>query len=178
MIAQLSFGPAPAAPGLAVAAARSYGIDLRPARDADLPLLFAVYAHTRLDELAATGWPEAVKQAFLEQQFAAQHCHYQAHYDRTDWLVIDRNGSAAGRLYVAYWDEEIRIVDIALLPAARGTGIGGAILTDLAALGRRTARPLTIHVERHNPARRLYLRHGFVPAGDAGAYELMRRPHA
>jgi hypothetical protein len=47
-------------------------------------------------------------------------------------------------------------VDIALMAEAAATG-----------------RPLTIHVERLNPALRLYARLGFRPAADRGVYRLL-----
>ena len=84
------------------------------------------------------------------------------------------NGLAAGRLYVARWPAEIRIMDIALLPAHRGRGAGTALLRDLMAEAEAAEKPLTIHVERFNPALRLYLRLGFTPIEDKGVYLLLR----
>ena len=81
----------------------------------------------------------------------------------------------AGRLYVARWEDEIRIVDIALLPAFRGRGIGGALLGDLIAEADAAGKPLSIHVEQNNPARSLYERLGFEEAGEFGVYVLMKR---
>jgi predicted GNAT family acetyltransferase len=37
-------------------------------------------------------------------------------------------------------------------------------------------RKLSIHVEQNNPARSLYDRLGFQPAGEHGVYVLMERP--
>lgn len=155
------------------AAAAALGIGYRDARDDDLPFLAQVYASTRTEEIAATGWPDAAKAAFLEQQFQAQHSHYRGQYTDTEWLVIEREGTAIGRLYLARWKDETRIVDISLLPEWRGAGIGAAILTDLAAEATASGKPLTIHVERYNPARRLYLRLGFAPQAGEGVYEMM-----
>jgi predicted GNAT family acetyltransferase len=87
-------------------------------------------------------------------------------------IVVD--GQPVGRLYVARWAEEIRVVDIAVLPEYRNRGIGSALLRDLMAEAAAAGKPLSIHVERFNPAVRLYARLGFAPAGDAGVYLLMR----
>ena len=65
-----------------------------------------------------------------------------------------------GRLYVARWKDEIRIMDIALLPEYRNGGIGGGLLRDLLEEAAATSRRLTIHVQRYNPALRLYRRLG------------------
>ena len=59
-------------------------------------------------------------------------------------------------------------MDIALLPEYRGRGIGTALLEELLVEADATGRRVTIHVERFNPARRLYERLGFVEAGDPG----------
>lgn len=159
-----------------MAAAAALGVGFRPAANGDVDYLRDLYAASRADELAVTGWPDAAKMAFLHGQFAAQHHHYQQHYDGAAWLVVLRHDVPTGRLYLAEWAAEIRIVDILLAAAARGQGISNAILIDLAAYGGAQGKPLSIHVERNNPARRLYLRHGFAPVADVGAYELMRRP--
>jgi ribosomal protein S18 acetylase RimI-like enzyme len=134
-----------------------------------------VYASTREEELAPVQWDEASKRAFLEQQFTAQDQHYKTHYTDTTYSVILAGDEPAGRLYVARWEDEIRIVDIALLPAFRGRGLGTALLRDLIAEAAAAGKPLSIHVEMNNPARSLYDRLGFEEAGEFGVYVLMRR---
>jgi hypothetical protein len=46
-------------------------------------------------------------------------------------------------------------------------------MRDLLEDGRRTERPVTIHVEIFNPARHWYERLGFRPVADNGVYLLM-----
>ncbi|MBL8254137.1 MAG: GNAT family N-acetyltransferase, partial [Candidatus Competibacter sp.] len=104
---------------------------LRAIQPEDRDFLFRVYASTRAEELALTGWDETQKQAFLAQQFEAQHHHYQTHYQGARFDLILLDGEPVGRLYVARWREEIRIMDIALLPDHRNCGIGGGLLRDL-----------------------------------------------
>jgi ribosomal protein S18 acetylase RimI-like enzyme len=70
-----------------------------------------------------------------------------------------------------------RIVDIALLPEQRGKGIGTALLRDLLAEADGTGKRVTIHVERLNPALRLYERLGFRVA-EEGVYLFLERPPA
>jgi len=150
------------------------GLTFRPIADADLPFLSRLYASTRTEELAVTPWSEEQKAAFLTQQFEAQHAHYQTYYQGTDFLVIERGGLAIGRLYLARWDAEHRIVDIALLPEERRKGLGAALLRDLLDEAAAAGKAVTIHVEKFNPAMSLYRRLGFVAAGEQGAYDLMR----
>jgi GNAT superfamily N-acetyltransferase len=160
-------------------AAAGLGVSYRVSTDADVALLAAIYASTRLEEVASTGWTEEMQQQFLAHQADAQHRHYQRHYPDAEWLVIERGGEAIGRLYLEQWSNEIRLIDIALLPHARGGGIGGAILADLMDMSRAAGKALSIHVERNNPAMRLYLRLGFARIDEHGIYDLMEwRPDA
>ncbi len=145
-------------------------VALRPATAADEALLRRVYAGTREEELALTGWTDAEKEAFVAMQFAAQSAHYAQHYPAMSADVVLVEGEPAGRLLVDRWDAEIRIVDIALLPRARGRGAGGALLADLVAEAAAAAKRLSIHVERNNRALGLYERLGFKPVGEAGIY--------
>ncbi|MDR6850510.1 GNAT superfamily N-acetyltransferase [Sphingomonas sp. BE123] len=156
--------------------ARAHGIAYRDWSPDDYAFTEALYASTRIDELAPTGWPDDAKQAFLTQQHHAQHLHYQQHYAAGDWLIIEREGASIGRLYLHPFPGSIRIVDIALVPAARRQGIGGAILRDVIDWAGAQQLGVSIHVEKANPARSLYLSLGFVVRSDAGAYDLMERP--
>ena len=148
-------------------------ISLRPIEPGDEEFLYRVYASTREAELALVDWDAAQQAAFLRMQFAAQHQYYQEHYTGAAFQLILVDGQPAGRLYVARWQDEIRIVDLALLPAYRNQGIGTALLKDLLAEGARAGKPVTIHVEQFNPALRLYTRLGFVRIGERGVYYLM-----
>jgi ribosomal protein S18 acetylase RimI-like enzyme len=145
-------------------------VALRPVRDADEPFLLSVYAATREEELAPVSWTAEQKDAFLAMQFAAQSSHYAQHYTGMSSDVILVDGEPAGRLLVARWTEEIRIVDIALLPAFRGRGAGGELLAELMDEATEMAKRLSIHVERENRARGLYERLGFRPVGETGVY--------
>ena len=106
--------------------------------------------------------------------FRAQHDHYHRHYAGASFDVIEIDGEAAGRLYVARGESEARIVDVALLPAWRGQGVGTALLRGLMDEAAAAGKFVTIHVEQTNPAMRLYLRLGFEPVADHGIHRLLR----
>lgn len=148
-------------------------VTLRPATPADEPFLFRVYASTREEELAPVPWTTEQKRAFLAQQFRAQSAYYREQYPAAAFDVILADGVPAGRLYVNRAAEEIRLIDIALLPEHRGAGVGGALLRELQDEARATRRRLTIHVEKMNPARRLYDRLGFRAVEDKGVYDFL-----
>jgi len=153
------------------------GLALRPAGEADRQVLLAVYAGTREDELALTDWPAEQKLFFVTQQFEAQDQHYRLHYPGAEFLVIERRTPAGsqpiGRLYLHHRPTEIRLMDISLLPAARGSGFGSTLLAHLLDTAGRAGKRLSIHVEKMNRARRLYERLGFVVVADVGVYDLM-----
>ena len=151
-------------------------ITLRPISESDQEFLYRCYASTRIEELALVPWSDADKEAFLRMQFRAQTEHYSKHYSMAEFQVIQVDGRPAGRLYVARWEKEIRIVDITLLPAFRGRGVGSHLLNVLITESEQAKKPLSIHVEKNNPAMRLYVRLGFKTVGDVGVYDLMQRP--
>ena len=146
---------------------------LRATTDADRDFLVELYASTREPELAQVAWEDGAKDAFLEQQFSAQDLHYRSNYPGAALDVIEVDGERAGRLYVYRGEKDIRIMDIALAPAFRGRGIGTGLLEELMDEARSSERSLSIHVEMQNPARSLYERLGFAPAGEHGVYVLM-----
>lgn len=148
-------------------------VALRPATAADGELLFEIYASTRAEELGPVDWSDERKRAFLREQSAAQEHHYHTHYPGAVFLVIEWRGRPVGRLYVHRRPHEIRLMDIALLPEGRGSGVGTRLLEDLIAEAERDRKALTIHVEKTNRARRLYERLGFVPIRDVGIYDLL-----
>lgn len=154
-------------------AAARLGISYRPMTDADLPFAAELYASTRREEVATTGWPADLQETFLAQQHEAQHSHYSIHYADAEWLILERAGEAIGRLYLRSEPERLQIIDISLMPASRGQGIGGAILRDVLGQARDQAKAVSIHVEKFNPARRLYERLGFEVVEDCGVYNRM-----
>lgn len=160
-------------------AAAALGVSMRPMTDDDLPFVEALYASTREQELAVTGWPAEAKRAFLAQQHSAQHRHYRHFYAAAEWLIVERGGRPIGRLYLDELPELLHVIDISLVADARGEGIGSAIFADLGEMARELGKRVSIHVEVNNPARRLYERLGFRLVEDKGIYlELVWDPSA
>lgn len=149
-------------------------IVLRPITAKDRDFLLRVYGGTRAEEMALTGWNKNQQAAFLRQQFEAQHAYYQEHFADARFDVILRGDEPIGRLYVARWDEELRVIDIALLPQHRRAGIGSSLLRTLIDEAHAASKPVRIHVEHNNPALGLYRRLGFRETGDTGVYYLMQ----
>jgi ribosomal protein S18 acetylase RimI-like enzyme len=148
-------------------------ITLRSIQADDEQFLCRVYRSTREAELAQVAWSNEQKEAFVQMQFMAQHQYYQEQYTDTTWDIILVDDQPAGRLYVARWLHEMRIVDIALLPDYRNAGIGSMLLRALQAEAEQANKMLSIHVEQFNPAQHLYERLGFHRVADKGVYWLM-----
>ena len=148
-------------------------IDLRPETAEDEPFLRRLFVSTRVDEFAAAGLPPQAIDLLLAQQYDLQRRHYRAAFLDADWSIVERRGIPVGRLYVAREMAGRRIVDIAILPEAKGQGIGGILIDRVLAEARRADRPVHLHVRPENRARRLYLRKGFVETGVEGGDIMM-----
>jgi ribosomal protein S18 acetylase RimI-like enzyme len=152
-------------------------LTFRPIQESDLPFLAELYASTRAEEMAQVAWEPADVRAFLLEQFQLQHQHYQTHYTGASFDLVLVDGAPAGRLYVARWPAEIRVMDIALLPPFKGRGFGRRMMEPLLEEADRTGCTLSLHVEQNNRVLAWYRRLGFVEAGVHGIYfRLERRP--
>jgi ribosomal protein S18 acetylase RimI-like enzyme len=150
-------------------------LQFRPIEPADEALLLTIYASTRAEEMEMVpDWTAEQKTTFLTQQFQAQHQYYQQMYKNKQFGILLYNGQPAGRLYLDHRADEVRIVDIALLPDFRGRGLGESTLRGIMNEATAAEKRVTIHVERQNRARHLYDRLGFcVINEDNPVYLLM-----
>jgi ribosomal protein S18 acetylase RimI-like enzyme len=142
----------------------------RPVHTEDESFLFELYASTRQSELLAWGWDDAMQQNFLRMQWNAQRMGYSHQYPGADHLVILWGDQRAGRLYIFRNNLEIRLVDIALLPAFYNQGIGSSLLQDLQRQAQAADLPLRLRVLKNNPARRLYERLQFATTDEDEMY--------
>lgn len=154
------------------------GLSFRAESEADVPFLRDLYASTRAEELERVEWPDALKRAFVDQQFTAQREQYRRHYPGAAFLVIERDSAPIGRLYVHRTRQEVRLMEVTLLPAQRGKGLGSSLMDRLVRWSDDLDLRVTLHVEPFNPAQRLYLRLGFVTQEVRGVYHFMCRDAA
>ena len=134
-------------------------LSYRPITIEDMDFLYRLYISTRAEEMSHVPWDDQQKAVLLRQQFDAQHHQYRENYPNADFLVLVVDGKDAGRLYVAYDPDEVRVIDISLLSEFRGRGIGGSVLRGV--LDKAGDRRVILHVLSSNPAIRLYKRLGF-----------------
>lgn len=153
---------------------------LREERDEDMYFLRDLYAATRAEEMAPVQWTEEAKQNFLGHQFALQGEHYRRHYGGAELLVIERGGERIGRIYLHRNKAvtEIRLMEVALIDAARGQGIGTRLVRALIEIANADGCRVTLHVEPNNPAQRLYARFGFSLIEDRGVQHFLGREPA
>ena len=153
--------------------ASSSSITLRPESAEDEPLLLELYAATRADEMAATGWNSGTCAAFVRMQFRAQREGYRNAFPRAAFSMILADARPIGRLVVNRVEEEIRLIDIALLASHQGQGIGTQLLRQLCAEAASGSKAVRLHTLPHSRARRLYERLGFHPVGETDVYQQM-----
>lgn len=154
---------------------QSANITLRPVGPDDHEFLVEIYATTRADELALTPWTDEQRQSFVRWQFEAQQEHYAKHYPAATHDVIMSDGRQVGRFYVARLEQEIRIVDITILPPERNAGIGSYLLRQLLDEADLAGKLTRIYVEEFNPSLNLFKRLGFSPSEQNGIHVLMQR---
>jgi ribosomal protein S18 acetylase RimI-like enzyme len=142
----------------------------RPSTPADDEFLYQLYCSTREDEMALWGAPADQQAAFLRMQFAAQRAHYGRHFSQADHAIITIDGRPVGRTLVDRSHDEIRLVDIAILPGHRSSGIGTALLRELLDESVATGKPVRVHAFKPSRAVGFYERLGFRRTGDEGVY--------
>ena len=161
--------PSPSAESLAPFPA----IALRPERPEDEAFLFAVYASTREEELAAVGWDTDTRDRFLDLQFRAMRQGYRAMFPQAQFAIILLDARPVGRAVVDRSGAAIHLVDLALLAPERNRGIGTHLLRQWTAEAAHANRPLRLRVLKGSRTRRLYERLGFIQTADEGLYEVL-----
>jgi len=146
-------------------------VSLRPERLEDEPFLFEVYASTRAEELALTGWDAPTRLAFVQMQFRAMRTGYAGQFPKAEFSVLVQAGRPVGRIVVDRSEEAICLVDLALLPEYRGLGIGTSLMRELIAEAGKVGKPIQLHVFKRTRPIQWYARLGFVKTGETGAYD-------
>jgi GNAT superfamily N-acetyltransferase len=149
-------------------------VELRPVLESDNEFLLSVYASTRADELAQVEWVEGQKEMFLRWQFDMQRREYDTRFPDANYRLILIDQQPAGRIWVGSDDEQIRLLDIALLPEFQNRGVGTVLLERLKSDAQSAGKALRHMVfVLNNNADRFYERLGFEMIEDLGAYKHM-----
>jgi ribosomal protein S18 acetylase RimI-like enzyme len=148
-------------------------ITLRDSTIEDEAFLREVYASTREQELAMTQWNDEQRAMFLRFQFDAQHAHYHQQYPDASYEVILSDGHPVGRLYVARTPDEIKVLDLTVLPQHRSKGIGSELMNEILSEANNDRKAVLIWVEQTSPAQELFKRLGFSKKEDDGYQDLL-----
>jgi GNAT superfamily N-acetyltransferase len=155
----------------------SDNVSLRPANSDDESFLIDLYTSGRTHEFEQVGWNAQQIAAFCRMQYLAQKTHHDLRMPAAQDSIVTRDGLAIGRLKVNEDDEEILLVDIALVPEVQGQKIGTALLESLKQRATKAAKPLRLHVLFTGAGLPLYEKLGFVRLEDDGTYiEMEYRP--
>lgn len=122
-------------------------VTLRHATESDYDFMRLLDHASRAEEMKHFPFDDAQKNAFLDAPFAAQFQHYEVHYPTCERMIIERDGTPVGRLWIDEWRDQIRLVDIALVPEARGSGIGTGLLSSILARGKGGSTTMPCHTD-------------------------------
>jgi GNAT superfamily N-acetyltransferase len=149
-------------------------LSLRPVTAADDPFLLSIYGSTRAEELAQAEWAAGQREAFLKWQFDLQRREYDVRFPDAEYYLILIDDQPAGRIWIGRDSEQIRLLDIALMPEFQNRGAGTLLLRRLIDEAERAGKPLRHMVfVLNNDAHRFYERLGFTIIEDLGAYKHM-----
>lgn len=151
-------------------------IVIRKAQNEDMPFFEKLYFETRKDEFALLGWAAVTLENLLKMQFNVQNQGYRMQFPDARFFLIEVNNAAVGRLITT---DEIRLVDIALLPDSRNLGIGSFVLDGLLKQAEEKKKSVFLQVLKTNvSAFRLYKRFGFKVIGEDDLYLSMERKNS
>jgi GNAT superfamily N-acetyltransferase len=138
------------------------GLSMRPQRDSDALFMATLFNSTR-DDLRLIDAEEDFIEELIEMQFRAQREGYGEQHPNAMYFVVEAHGKPIGRVAVDFGPNEVRLIDVALIRAARGKGYGAGIVRSVQMAAARVRTPLTLVVALDNPrAFQLYAGLGFV----------------
>lgn len=137
-------------------------LHIRDAGAADEAFFASLYRSTRDDLLALPVDPSVIG-GLIAMQHRLQVAGYRNSYPQAVYQVLERDGVAVGRLVTAAVDGVIRVVNIAVLPSARRTGVAADALRRLQAQAAGAGHAVVLSVRQDNvAARHLYEALGFA----------------
>jgi len=148
-------------------------ITFKKIQEQDQEFITKVYRSTREKELDLTNWPEDQKHRFTIMQMIAQLTDYEKNYKGATYEMVLYKKKPAGRLYLWETNNEIRIMDLSLLPEFQGKGIGRDILAGIVQSAKQKKKIASLHVIHGHPSKRMYERVGFKKVSETATHEYM-----
>ena len=150
-----------------------HDIQLVAEKPSDEKFLRALYSTTRTD-VKFSALPPEQKQQFINMQFDAQRYHYRTQFQNVDFWIVKQNGRSVGRLYLSETPEELRVIDISLVPECRRKGIGSRLLRSIQIDAGSRKLPVTLHAEKHGGTKPFYERLGFEVVEEKKTHYFMK----
>jgi len=138
---------------------------LRPSQPEDMDFRFALHRSTMRGYVERMwGWDDD-----------DQKTRFAEYYPTAARRIIVVAGADVGALVIDYRPDAVFVVNIEILSAFQGRGLGARILNDIITRAQDDGVPVELQVLKINPARRLYERLGFQVTGETETHYLMRR---
>ncbi|GLQ30243.1 GNAT family N-acetyltransferase [Litoribrevibacter albus] len=151
----------------------SKGLGIRPSTPSDKPFLEKLHNSTR-DDLKMIDGEKDFVESFIQMQYQVQTEGYGDKFPNAMYFIVEKLQEPIGKVTIDFGQNEIRLVDIAFIPLARGKGYGEAVLSCLQQAAAQAGAPLTLSVFSGNVfAKNLYLKMGFVVEQVTPPYEFL-----
>jgi len=138
------------------------GLGIRPSRPGDAAFLESLHKSTREDLWMVDGEDDFIE-SLIEMQFQAQGQGYGDAYPNALHFIVEKNHERVGRVIVDFGHNEVHVIDIAFIKAARGKGLGAGVIQTLQVAAEQSRSPMALSVNQNNPrAFQLYQRLGFT----------------
>ena len=138
-----------------------HGVSLRPSRSGDRAFERMVHDASRWDLWLADADPDEIRD-IVAMQHTAQSEGYGHQFPDALYFIIEKTGTACGRLVLDFSGNTVHVVDIALIPEAQGKGIGPCVLQAVQNIAGQIGAPVVLMTQTMNtPALRLYKKLGF-----------------
>jgi len=156
---------------------RLQAVTLETAQPGDESFLAEVYASTRAEEMAITGWSAEHRRLFLDMRYEAERRVRLRQLSEAQQWVIRRNDVPAGQMIVRRSREEIVLMELALLPEHRYKNVGSLVMAFLMEEATQGGKLLRLLVEKKDSAAEEWFhRLGFESSSEGGTGEMVWRP--
>lgn len=162
----LSFPQLRGSTGMFVRADLPNGVSLRPTQPTDKEFERMVHAANRWDLWLIDADDDFIHD-LIEMQNRAQVEGYGAQFPNALYYIIEKTGTPCGRLVLDLGGNDVRIIDVAIMPEAQGRAIGTTVIQAIQSVARQIPAPVTLAVQAINQgAYRVYESLGFRPTAE------------
>jgi GNAT superfamily N-acetyltransferase len=143
-------------------------LTLRDEDEGDGALVRHLFETGRGACLISCGLPSFAASQLITMQLVARARGNASNHPLARRHIVMEGRRAVGRLSIDRTCHPWYVVDLAVLPRARGRGIASELLARLQGEARAVGVAIELHVAADNPALRLYLRNDFAVEAEEG----------